>query len=232
MEEFVADAVWTKTYPVRYAGARFMGRMTVVKLDDGDLVIHSPGPMDAENRGVIEALGPVRFIVAPGTYHYFYVADCQRAFPDARTFIAPGLEQKRPELRYDAILGDLAEPEWKSEIDQVVVRGTRFISEVALFHSPSRTLILVDLIENIGDRTEGVDWVLRFWWKVIMRMWNKPRPAPEYQFGWGDRATVRRCLERILEWDFTRVILAHGDLLEHDARHIVEEAWARPLGRR
>ena len=36
---------------------------------------------------------------------------------------------------------------------------------------------LVDLVENIGDATPGTDRVLRFWWKVVMRMWNRARPA-------------------------------------------------------
>lgn len=231
MNETVPGVIWTKPYPVRYAGTRFSGRMTVLRLESGGLWIHSPGPMDGTTVDEISALGPVHFIIAPGTYHYVHVPACQAAFPDARTFIAPGLEQKRPELRFDSILGDTAEPEWKGELEQVAVRGTRFISEVAFFHASSRTLILVDLIENIGDRTEGVDWVLRFWWKAIMRMWNKARPAPEYQLGWGDRATVRSCLERILDWDFERVILSHGDLIDVNARALAREAWAKPLGR-
>jgi hypothetical protein len=231
MDETVRGAIWTQTYPVRYAGTRFSGRMTVLRLADGGLWIHSPGPMDEDTVAEIRALGPVRFIVSPGTFHYFHVPACQAAFPQARTFLAPGLEVKRPELRYDAILGDTAEAEWKGQLEQVALQGTRFISEVAFFHAETRTLILVDLLENIGDGTPGVDWVLRFWWKVILRMWNRPKPAPEYQFGWGDRAAVRRCLQRILEWDFERLIISHGDLIDRDARAILEQAWSRPLGR-
>jgi len=229
MQETVPGAIWTKTYPVRYAGTRFTGRMSVVRLHAGGLWIHSPGPMDAQTVEEIAAIGPVRFIVAPGTYHYFHVPAAQATFPDAFTYVAPGLESKRPEIRYDGILHDGAQDEWSDELDQVAVAGTRFISEVAFFHGATRTLILTDLLENIGDGTPGVDFMLRFWWKAVMRMWNRARPAPEYQLGWGDRPRVRRCLERILEWDFDRVLMAHGDLIETGGRAIVEEAWARPL---
>lgn len=229
MEETVPGTIWTKTYPVRYAGARFSGRMTVIRLSSGGLWIHSPAPMDEDTVAEIRALGPVHFVVSPGTFHYFHVPATQAAFPDARTFIAPGLDEKRPELRYDRILGDHAEGEWKEELDQVSVTGTRFISEVVFFHPATRTLIVTDLVENIGDATPGVDWVLRFWWKGVMRMWNKARPAPEYQMGWGDRDHVRQCLERILQWDFDRVILSHGDLIETGGHAIVEQAWAKPL---
>lgn len=60
-------------------------------------------------------------------------------------------------------------------------------------------------------------------------MWNRPRPAPEYQLGWRDKAAARESLERILAWDFERVVLAHGDCIEAAARARLREAWARPL---
>ncbi|MBW2719758.1 MAG: hypothetical protein JRD94_14790, partial [Deltaproteobacteria bacterium] len=93
------------------------------------------------------------------------------------------------------------------QIDQVLVRGNRFMWEVAFFDRASKTLILTDLIENIGDQTEGTDWVLKLWWKAVMHMWDKPRPAPEYQMGWKDKAAAKRSLERILEWDFDRIVM-------------------------
>ena len=60
-------------------------------------------------------------------------------------------------------------------------------------------------------------------------MWNTPRPAPEYRFAWGDKALVRRSLERILAWDFDRVILSHGDLITQHAKRVVTEAWRSVL---
>src|SRR3546814_11426118 len=41
--------------------------------------------------------------------------------------------------------------EWAGEIDQVLVPGG-IVSEVDFFHYPSRTLVLIDLIENIEPR--------------------------------------------------------------------------------
>jgi hypothetical protein len=86
-------------------------------------------------------------------------------------------------------------------------------------------LILVDLVENFGDATAQVDWKLKLWWKIVFHMWNTAKPAPEYQLGWRDRKAARDSLRRILRWDFQRVILAHGDLIEADARQVVEKAW-------
>ena len=96
--------------------------------------------------------------------------------------------------------------------------------EVGFFHRASKTLVLVDLVENITSTTPGTNWLLRTTFRAI-GMWNRPRPAPEYRFAWGDKARVRAGLARILAWDFERVILSHGDLITRDARQVVLRAW-------
>jgi hypothetical protein len=127
------------------------------------------------------------------------------------------------------MLGDQPDPRWADELDQCFVRGNRIISEVVFLHKPSKTLIVVDVVENIGDKTPATNWVLQLWWKVFFRKWNKATPAPEYQMGWKDKTAARKSLNRILSWDFERVILAHGELIESNAKAIVREAWRKPL---
>ena len=229
LTEFVPGSIWLQEYPIDYAGCDFNARMTVIKLTDSRLVLHSPCEIDAETKAAISALGDVACIVAPGSYHYFHVASAQAAFPDAETYICPGVERKQPELDFDWLLGDRPPALWDGVLDQVLVRGNKHIWEVAFFHRPSKTLLLVDLIENITDQTPNVNWVLKFWWKLVFHMWNRPKPAPEYQMGWKDKAAARKSLEKMLQWDFDKIILAHGDLIEADAKERAMEAWAVPL---
>lgn len=229
LTEYIPGQIWLKEYPIRYAGTEFRSRMTVIRLSDDRLMIHSPCEINKETKAEIETLGQVRFIVAPGSFHHLYVASAQIAFPQAETFICPGIERKQPRLEFDWILSNRPDPRWQNVFEQALVRGTTFMWEVAFFHIPSRTLILVDLIENFTDRTPGVDWRLRLWFRFLFRMWNWPKPAPEYQLGWGNRRAVGKSLERILEWDYSRVVLAHGDLIESDAKAILREAWKTPL---
>jgi hypothetical protein len=228
--EFVPDTIWLKRYAVRYFGLDVSARLTLIRLADGSLLAHSPCPIDDALSREIETLGELRHIVAPGNFHYFYVADWQRAFPNATTWICPGVETKRPDLHFDWLLGDRSPEVWQSEIDQALVRGSRFMWEVAFFHRPSRVLILTDLVENVGDATPGARGLqLMFWWKIVFRMWNRARPAPEYQLGWRDKRAARRSLERILAWDIDRVVIAHGDCIEEHAKERLLDAWARPL---
>ena len=227
--EYVPDQIWLQNYPIHFAGCDFDARMTVVRISEKELLIHSPCEIDADTKSAISALGDVAYIVAPGTYHHLYVPSAQAAFPEAETYICPGIERKRPELDFDWILGDRAPDAWADTFEQVLVRGNKLIWEVVFLHKPSKTLLVTDLIENFTDSTPNVNWVLMLWWKVVFRMWNHPKPAPEYQMGWKDKSAARKSLEKILEWDFDRIIIAHGDLIESNAREMAMKAWEKPL---
>jgi len=150
---YVADQIWLCPYPIRLAGTRFEARMTVLRLASGQLMLHSPCRITGAIAEEISALGPVAHIVAPGNFHHMFVNTAQVAFPKAKTWICPGVESRSPGLKYDGLLGDEPPPDWVDQLDQVLIQGTRFMREVAMFHRTSRTLILVDLIENFTDAT-------------------------------------------------------------------------------
>jgi hypothetical protein len=184
----------------------------------------------AQLKSEIDKLGKVAYILAPGDFHHLHVAEFQKLYPKAETFLCPGLEKKRADLKFDWILGNRPDQRWHEEFEQVVIQGTRIISEVAFVHKPTRTLILVDLLENIGDDyTHEAGALLQFWWKAVFHMWNNPKAAPEYQIAWGDKEIVRKGLEKILSWDFERIILAHGNLIESNAKVVAEKAWGNVL---
>jgi hypothetical protein len=105
------------------------------------------------------------------------------------------------------------------------------MQEVMLFHPASKTLILVDLVVNFTDNTPGTSWAGQLALRLLLRLWNSPGPAPEYHLGWSDREAARLCLERVMRWDFRRVIMAHGDILEQEQelRGALIMAWEVPL---
>jgi len=229
LTEHTPGMIWIADYPVHYAGLDFFSRMTVIRLIDNRLLLHSPCHIDQAIKEQLDRLGEVAYIVAPGSYHYFHVISAQDAYPLAKTMICPGVEQKAPDLQFSEFLCDKVPDSWLDDFDLVLVRGAKYMWEVAFFHKPSRTLILVDLIENIGDKTRGVGWGLKFWWKLVFRMWNHPKPAPEYQLGWKDKIAARQSLLQILGWNFERVIISHGDLIDKNAKEVVKLAWEVPL---
>lgn len=228
--EYVKDQIWILEYPVRFAAMDLFARTTIIRLDSGDLIIHDPCKIDNDIKNEIDSLGVVKFIIAPGIYHHLFVAEFQNRYPDAETFLCPGLEQKRPDIKFDWILESKPDSRWEGVLEQVPVQGTKFISEVAFFHKPSKTLILVDLLENIGDDySHKAGLLLKFWWKVVLRMWNNPMAAPEYQMGWGNKKLVKPALEKILSWNAERLILAHGENIEDNVNKILVKAWGKVL---
>jgi len=230
IEEYISGKIYIVEYPLHFAGMDIFGRMTIIRLNSGELWVHDPCQIDAKLKSDIDQLGPVSFIIAPGNFHHLFVSDFQQQYPKAETFLCPGLEKKRPDLKFDWILGNRPDPRWQSDIDQVLIQGTKFISELAFLHRDSKTLILVDLLENIGDDyPHDTNLWLKFWWKVVFKMWNNPKAAPEYQMGWGDKKIVKEGLEKILSWDFERIILAHGNLVETEAKAVLTKAWENVL---
>jgi len=220
----IAEGVFVQEHPIHFAGGCLNTRMTAIVLDDGGVVLHSPVPISDELHAEIERIGQVRALVAPSTCHHVFVADAQRAFPGVPTYAIAGLERKRPDLA----LAPLPDELWADELERVAV-GNRVMREWVLLHRKSHTVIAVDLVENIGDATPGVDRMMRTWIKLL-GMWNKPRAAPELRWLTRDRKEARGALERILSWDFDKMVIAHGELFEKGAKAALREAWKFVLG--
>ena len=206
----LAPDLWVIERPLRFAGLEVGTRMSVIALEDGSLFLHSPIRPDPELREELDALGPVRFAVAPNRFHHLYVADCVSAYPELRCFCAPGLERKRSDIAWDGILGDEAPEAWAGQLDQVRFRGFPLANEVLFFHRSSRTLLAADLVYNVGTEASALT---RLFFRLLGGYGRVGATRLE-RLLIRDRSAARASLERILEWDFERVILAHGEVLE------------------
>jgi hypothetical protein len=136
--------------------------------------------------------------------------------------VAPGLERKRPDLVFGAVLGDEAPPEWRDEVQQTFFRGRPYENEVAFFHRASRTLILCDLAFNFGPRTAAPTRLLM----MLIRSYGRFGPSKLDPLLIRDRAAARQSLERILGWDFDRIVVAHGEILERGGHEALREGYA------
>ena len=104
-----SDRIWIAEAPLRFYGVPFGARMTVVRLADGGLLVHSPLDPEPLLRAEIDALGPVRYVVSPNKLHNLYLAGFLQAYPSAQLFAPPGLASKRPDLRFDSVAHSAAE---------------------------------------------------------------------------------------------------------------------------
>jgi hypothetical protein len=97
----------------------FPTRMTVVRLADGALFVHSPTPLVPSLREEITALGRVRWIIGPNRIHYWWIPEWRQAFPEAEIYVAPRVrEQAKGRLDFpchelDRACGFLGTPNWR-----------------------------------------------------------------------------------------------------------------------
>lgn len=198
--------------------------MTVVLVNEDELFVHSPIDLTVDLRAALDRLGRVRYVVPASNLHgHLAMGQYKAAYPDAELFAAPGLANRRSDLTFDHELGDRADPRWADEIDQAVFRGHRLHNEVVFFHRSSGSLIVGDICFNIPP---DAPLLTRLWaWGPRMR----PRvgPTPAFRLMVGDKPSIRASVERILGWDFLRIVVGHGEIVEDDSRAAFAAAWGR-----
>jgi glyoxylase-like metal-dependent hydrolase (beta-lactamase superfamily II) len=219
----IASDLWVVETPLRFRGIEVGRRMTVVRLGSGDLWVHSPAPLSLELREALAELGDVRFVVPASNMHgHLFMEQYRAAYPDVELFSAPGLEQKREDLAFDGSLEDVPDRRWREDLDQAPVPGHRFVTEIVFFHRPTRTLIVGDLLFVIA---EGAPAAMRVLARAA-RSYRRASPTPMFRFGFRDKAAARRSLDQILAWDFDRIVLGHGELVETGGRDALRNAYA------
>lgn len=219
----VADDVWTVDGgPIVASGLRLPIRMTVLRLPNGDLLLHSPTDWTPGLGRALDALGRVRHLVAPNVAHWTMIGGWQDAYPDALTWGAPGLRDraavKRAGLRVDRVLGDVAPADWIGTIDQGAIHGAAGFCELWFLHRPSRTLLLTDLVQNLdADRLPPIS-------ALVARIGGGATgTTPRYMRPVLD-AAGRAALARLVALAPERVIFAHGQPFLTDAAERLRDA--------
>jgi hypothetical protein len=220
--EAVAPDVWVARRPLPIAVGDVGARMTVLRLADGTLMLHSPVKLDAGLQRALALIGSVRWVIGPSKVHHLFLGESVAAFPEAVLCGAPGLKEKRRDLPFRHVLTESTPPGWPAEIRLQLVAGAPLMNEVALLHAPSRTLVLTDLVFNVApgapNRARLFHW--------LVGATGRFGPHRIIRFGIRDRAAARRSIDAILAWDFDRIILSHGEIVPAGGRALLEGAFA------
>jgi len=216
------DGVWLASDPVRIVGMRLSATMALLRLGDGSLLVYSPVALTPERRAAVEALGRVAHVYAPSLYHHRWAVDWAAAFPSARVHAPARLAKREPDLRIDRALGSAAEPAFTGVLDEVHIDGCR-LDETVLFYRPARTLVVADLVHNVG-RPDGA------WARLYTRaMGFYDRVALSRMLRWAafsDRAAARKSLDAVLALPLERLVVGHGEPLAAGAKEALAAAYA------
>jgi hypothetical protein len=205
----------------------FTTRMTVVRLSNGDLVLHSPIQFDETLADQICALGAPRHLVSPNQFHYAHIGEWAKAFPDAIAWASPGVRSRARARRVDVDFArDLdanAPDEWRAEIDQLLFPGGYF-KELVFFHKPSRSLIVADTIINIElDKISEP-------WRTVTKLSGMYHPYGQIFFGMrlplrSQPRKARAAIAKIYSWQPQRIVLSHGRCFYENADQIVRRIF-------
>ena len=214
---FVADGPTVSFY-----GFPYPTRMAVARLSDGSAWVWSPVALTDDIIEFMDTFESVGHIVSPNKIHHLFLAQWHDQWPDARMYAPPGLAQKKPELQFDAELGDTPDPAWATDIDQVIFRGSLAMEEVVIFHREPRTAIVCDLIQRHPEAT------MTGWKGMLMRMDSlagKNGSTPrEWRASFLRRGKTRAAREKVLSWKPERLLIAHGECAKSGAAEIIDKA--------
>jgi hypothetical protein len=224
LKEFGPSLYLAEGPTVSFLGFPYPTRMAVARLADGSLWVWSPVALTPDLESAVDALGPVRNVVSPNKIHHLFLGEWAGRWPEARLHAPPGLAERKPELSFDAELGDAPDPAWASDIDQTIFRGSIALEEVAFFHRPSRTAILCDLVQRLEPGSMGgfKGMVMRLNGLVGERG-STPR---EWRASFLRRKPARAALARVLAWEPEQLLIAHGSCARSDATGILARALA------
>lgn len=222
------DDLWIVDHPHRMPGGLDLPtRMTVVRLPDGTLWLHSPVPVDDETARALEALGPVAHVVAPSLMHDLFTSSAMARWPQASLWTSPALPERHPEWSVTGTISEKAPDAWGGALQVHAIAGAPRVDEVVFHHAPSRTLIVTDLVFHLYDPPNLQSRLMR------ALIGAQDRFAVSRSWRWvfsKDRQATRRSLDPVLAWDFERVVMCHGRVLEAGGREALRQAADRVLG--
>lgn len=217
----VAEGVWVDTAPVRIVGMPLTSTMTVLRLGGDDLLLYSPVAMTERRRAAVEALGRVEHLYAPNLFHHRWIGEWAAAFPAARVHAPRGLAKKRRDLRIDRVHGEAPEVAFAGVVDELPIEGFR-LRETALLYRPARTLVVADLVQNVGRSTHL--WTVMY--ASLMGFHDRVALSRVIRWtGFDDRRAARRSIDAVLTHDFERMVVGHGAPLPSGGREALAAAY-------
>lgn len=219
----IAQDIWLVDGPIvdmsylKVFSIPFPTRMTVIRLSDGRLVLHSPTLLTEELKAEVDALGEVAFLLSPNRIHYVYINAWKDAYPNAEVWAAPGVREKVSSIHVDKVFDEDGAPDWGEALSHISIPGS-YMTEVEFLHHPSHTLILTDLIENFEpDKTDSKLMRIAMGCGGVLDP-NGSMPKDLRQTFRGKyRQSLREAVETMIAWKPRRVILAHGRWYDKDA---------------
>ena len=226
----IGDDLWVHDDSMKFAGTKLRLRMTVVKLSDGSLWVHSVTALTPELKQEIDELGEVKYIVAASNAHNTWLQDWCEAYPDAEAYVSAGIPRKVPLSNYH-ILRDGLENVWQGDLEWEFMPGVPMFNETVFYHKKTQSLIVTDLIQNYPDHvpTGFAGIMTKYVFQPIGFKGTCIAPPLKMGFIIKDKPKFTEFIRNVQGWDFKRIIVTHGNIIEDNAKSVFTDLCVRFL---
>ncbi|KEO91898.1 hypothetical protein EH31_04285 [Erythrobacter longus] len=198
-------------------------RMTVIRLSDGSLFVHSPVELTQGLGKELAQVGPVAHLVAPNQNHFIFLKLWADAYPDAHVFAATGLAD-RTEVPANTPLTSEVDGPWSTDIDHLRLELGDF-TESVFFHRASRTMIVTDLMMNYEAKRIQNPF-MRLFLKLGGAAGPHGQPSIDMRFALRPYSeALKSGLEAMLLLEPEALILAHGACYPENAAQEIRLAF-------
>lgn len=148
--EKLTENIWTVVGEVPKMSLK--RRMTLIRLEDGKLIIHSPIALKEDEMREVEQWGEIAFIVVPNSWHRLDSKVFKKRFPDAKIVCPRGSRKKVEEvvsvdLTYDEV------PRFK-DVSFTHIEGIKEVEGVLEVCSEKGVILIFnDLIFNLPNQS-------------------------------------------------------------------------------
>jgi hypothetical protein len=217
----VDDRIWTLDRPVWFGGVRLRARTTVVRLDDGSLLLHTPAPPTDAFAAQLRALGPVRWLVVPNCFHHLGTPAAAARFPEAQVVGPTSALSRNKALKLHVGIGDAPFGAQVPELEALPLLGVPFLDETVLYHRPTQTLLGADIVVCANARDH---WSWR-WAARITGCYERVRVSPDVRKKIADKTAAARSIHAMLDRPARRLIVGHADVIEDGCCDDLAQAW-------
>lgn len=221
LREVLPGFVWVGESTLWFGGVRLRSRMTVVRLADGKLWVHSASAPTPSLTSELDRLGEVAWVIVPNRYHHLHAAAMKARYPGARVVGPQSAKARNAAVALDVALDDAALPALVPELVPVALRGVPFLDETLFFHARTGTLVGADLM-MCGCADDHWTWR---WASRVCGQYGRYRAPPDVRWNTRGSADVRQSLDTLAKLPLQRILVAHSDPIEERPHEQLEEAW-------
>ena len=223
--EKLSEDIWTHEDELKLPGTSLRLRMTIVRLTGGKLWVHSPTAISDELVRQTSELGDVGYIIGPNNAHNLFLVEWASAFPEAELIISKGIPKKLKLTDGFRLMDAAFDDPWAEDFELIYMPGVRFFDESVFLQKKSKSLILTDFIQNY----DGAEQTFMQRYVLAPLGFKGICIAPPLKLGFfhKDKSGFRESLQRIKQWQFDRIVVTHGDIIEEDAMAILDRLSSR-----